>query len=208
MKSYIWLVALWLCYMELSTSYMCFKDDSWILLVLFISSMMLHASYALGCKFVCWCPRRCWMNWLCFARCACTCPSKVAGTQSIDSIWSTFKNFIPAKIHNKVDHDVNPQLMHYAMSWVYRSSKKNQDGMSILGKCFAWGLHGHSFVQSVARILSEDDKPPQGHTSGRMRPQAAWSRRTLSESRTGRLELVWWPQIVEGGQERSLADWD
>ena len=60
--------------------------------------------------------------------------SKLAGTQSIDSVWSHLQKSIPSSIHTKAGHKMNPLIEDYTWSWLYRQNHKNQDGLKLIGK--------------------------------------------------------------------------
>ena len=59
--------------------------------------------------------------------------SSKAGTENIDSSWKTLNRSIPDEVHTKKYHDLNPRLVEYVWSWVYRINHRNVDGFSCLG---------------------------------------------------------------------------
>ena len=58
--------------------------------------------------------------------------SPLSGTQSIDSTWKTLDASIPAEVHTKIAHDINPLLEEYMFSWLYRINHRNIDGFQAM----------------------------------------------------------------------------
>ena len=62
--------------------------------------------------------------------------SKIAGTESIDSVWGTLTKSVPSTLHTKVNGSINPLLYKYVWSWLYRLNRKNQNGYKHLAEQF------------------------------------------------------------------------
>ena len=62
--------------------------------------------------------------------------SSLSGTQAIDSTWKTLDRSIPSELKTKANHDVNPRLVEYVWSWLYRVNSRNVDGFEKLGGHF------------------------------------------------------------------------
>ena len=59
--------------------------------------------------------------------------SKIAGTESIDSVWGQLTKFIPHSVHSKKSHKINPLLNKYVWAWVARHNRRNVDGFKPMG---------------------------------------------------------------------------
>ena len=62
--------------------------------------------------------------------------SNIAGTQSIDRIWQQLDKAVPASVHNKANHEVNPMFVKYVWAWLFRHNNGNADGYTLLAKFF------------------------------------------------------------------------
>ena len=56
-----------------------------------------------------------------------------SGTQAIDSTWKQLDKAIPAELHTKAGHVVNPLLEEYTWCWLYRVNNCMGDGFTTLG---------------------------------------------------------------------------
>ena len=62
--------------------------------------------------------------------------ASLSGTQAIDSTWKTLDRSIPSELKTEANHDVNPRLVEYVYSWLYRVNSRNVDGFEQLGGHF------------------------------------------------------------------------
>ena len=56
-----------------------------------------------------------------------------SGTQCIDSTWRSLDQTIPAALHTKKGHTVNPLVEEYTWCWLYRINHRMVDGFACLG---------------------------------------------------------------------------
>ena len=62
--------------------------------------------------------------------------SSLAGTQTIDTTWTSLDSAIPKTLHTKANHQQNPLIEKYTFVWLYRINHKNCDGFTTLGAEF------------------------------------------------------------------------
>jgi hypothetical protein len=63
--------------------------------------------------------------------------SGLAGTQSLDQRWKQLDRYLPAELHTKKDHGVNPDLWTYVYSWLWRHNLRGESLLSSLGELLA-----------------------------------------------------------------------
>ena len=61
--------------------------------------------------------------------------SNVTGTQCVDSRWNRLDDYIPNEVTTKVGKKVNPELLTYIWTWVWRFNRDhNEDLQTALGR--------------------------------------------------------------------------
>jgi hypothetical protein len=71
--------------------------------------------------------------------------SSLTGTQCIDRVWKELDRAIPATLHRKRDHVLNPEIMDRVWAWLHRyNAAPVDDGFEHLGSLVSWSGAKHN----------------------------------------------------------------